>query len=148
MSWHADWAWGCPLILFTVIIHVSGLGYLTQKIIDVHGDTMKRRYPNIAFAVVVGASTLLTTLLHALETGIWAVAYCLIGAIPEFKTAMLYSLGAMTTYGHENISLAYHWRLLGEIEALNGWLLFGLSTAFLFWLIQQAAPATNNRMGR
>jgi hypothetical protein len=56
---------------------------------------------------------------------------------------MLYSLGAMTTYGHQN--LEKHWQLLGTIEALNGSLLFGLSTAFLFWLIQEVSP--NNRAG-
>jgi hypothetical protein len=45
---------------------------------------------------------------------------------------MLYSMGAMTTYGHQSLFLEDRWRLLGTIEALNGWLLFGLSTAFLF----------------
>jgi hypothetical protein len=32
------------------------------------------------------------------------------------------------------------------IEALNGWLLFGLSTAFLFWLLQEVSPGS--RAGR
>jgi hypothetical protein len=145
LSWHADWAWGCPLIVLTVIIHVLGLGYLIQRVIDVYSETIKRRYPRIAFAVVIGASTLFATFLHAIETGLWAIAYCWIGAIRDFKSAMLYSLGAMTTYGNEGITLEYRWRMLGEIEALNGWLLFGLSTAFLFWLIQQVTPNINNR---
>jgi hypothetical protein len=30
-----------------------------------------------------------------------------------------------------------HWRLLAAQEALNGWLLFGLTTAFLFAMIQK-----------
>jgi hypothetical protein len=50
---------------------------------------------------------------------------------------MLYSLNAMTSYGHENLSLEDHWHLLGALEALNGTLLFGLSTAFLFAVIQK-----------
>jgi hypothetical protein len=53
---------------------------------------------------------------------------------------MLYSLGAMTTYGHQNLYLQEHWRLIGPIEALNGSLLVGLTTAFLFWLIQEVSP--------
>ena len=53
---------------------------------------------------------------------------------------MLYSMGAMTTYGHQSLYLEERWWLLGTIEALNGWLLFGLSTAFLFWLIQEVSP--------
>jgi hypothetical protein len=39
------------------------------------------------------------------------------------------------------IALTYlerHWQLVGALEALNGLLLFGLSTAFLFAIIQEA----------
>jgi hypothetical protein len=139
-TWRADWLWGCPLIVLTVIIHVLGLGYISQKTILIYGDMMKHRHRTVAFAVVVGTTTLLATVLHATETGAWAVAYCVIGAMPDFKSAMIYSLGAMTTYGHQDLFLEDRWRLLGTIEALNGWLLFGLSTAFLFWLIQEVSP--------
>jgi len=52
---------------------------------------------------------------------------------------MLYSLNAMTSYGHTNLTLDDHWHLLGAMEALNGWLLFGLSTAFLFAVIERVA---------
>ncbi|MGA8677439.1 MAG: hypothetical protein WB621_19670, partial [Candidatus Acidiferrales bacterium] len=58
------------------------------------------------------------------------------------KSAVLYSLEAMTSYGHENLFLAPHWRMLGALEALSGWILFGLTTAFLFAVIQRAWPNT------
>jgi hypothetical protein len=51
---------------------------------------------------------------------------------------MLYSLSAMTSYGHADLFLAPHWRMMGFLEALNGWILFGLTTAFLFTVIQKA----------
>jgi hypothetical protein len=136
--WRADWMWGCPLIVLTVIIHVLGLGFISQRAILISGNILKRRI--VAFVTVIGATTLLATALHAAEVCIWVLAYCSIGTMPDYKTAMLFSLGAMTTYGHESIYLANHWRLLGAVEALNGWLLFGLSTAFLFWLIQEVSP--------
>jgi hypothetical protein len=138
--WRADWLWGCPLIVLTVIIHVWGLGYISQNAIRMHRDMKKHRHTIISFALVTGGATLLATILHGVETALWAVAYCALGALPNFKAAMLYSLGAMTTYGHQNLYLEEHWRLIGTIEALNGWLLFGLSTAFLFWLIQEVSP--------
>jgi hypothetical protein len=147
-AWSADWLWGCPLIVVTVIIHVLGIGYIGAKAIEIYKNGGKRRrYPKIAFAVVLGTSTLLATLLHAFETGIWALAFCGLGALTDFRLAMLYSLGAMTTYGHQDITLAAHWRLLGSIEALNGWLLFGLSTAFLFWLFQEITPSIQRTKG-
>ena len=43
----------------------------------------------------------------------------------------------MTTYGHAPVFLANHWQLMGALEALNGIILFGLTTAFLFSRIQR-----------
>ena len=108
-----------------------GPGDRSQNAILIHRDMKKHRHTIISFAFLTGGATLLATILHGVETALWAVAYCALGALPDFKAAMPYSLGAMTTYGHQNLYLE-HWRLIGTIEALNGWLLFGLSTAFLF----------------
>ena len=60
---------------------------------------------------------------------------------------MLYSLSAITSYGHETLQLQEHWQLMGSLEALNGWLLFGLSTAFLFGMIEKVWTL-GNKMGR
>src|SRR5258708_16681345 len=131
--WSADWVWGCPLIVLTVVIHILGLGFISQKAILISNDVMKHRCTRGGFVRVRGVTTLLATILHGIEAAIWAIAYCVIGARPDFRSAMFYSLGAITTYGHQNLYLEEHWRLLGPIEALNGCLLFGLSTAFLLW---------------
>lgn len=77
------------------------------------------------------------TVLHGIEAVAWAGAYRLLCAVPDNPSAMLYSLNAMTTYGHESISLEPHWQFMGALEALNGMLLFGLTTAFLFAMIQE-----------
>lgn len=146
VPWHADWAWGVPLIVLTVIFHVFGLGLIRQQMLPIYREFMKRHHPTAAFTVVMGATALLATVLHGLEAAIWAGAYYLIGALPDLKYGMLYSLSAMTTYGHENFDLEAHWQLLGAIEALNGLLLFGLTTAFLFGMMEKVMPA--NRPGR
>ena len=146
VTWSADWAWGLPLIVLTVLIHVTGLGLMTQRV--VHGNIgrkIERLHPRLAFVLVVGATTLLATTLHGLEAGIWATAYRSLGALPDFRSAMLYSLNAMTSYGHTSLELPDHWHLLGALEALNGWLLFGLSTAFLFAVIEKAGSFASPR---
>ena len=61
-----------------------------------------------SLALVMGPTALLVTCLHAIECAIWAAAYYLLGALPDFKSAMLYSLNAMTSYGHESVDLASH----------------------------------------
>ncbi len=135
VTWSADWAWGIPLIVLTMVIHVLGLGLVGQRAAGVSSAIFERRHPTVVFVSVVGTTTLLATCLHALEAGLWAAAYRLLGALPDQSSAMLYSLDAITSYGHAAISLEKHWELMGALEALNGWLLFGLTAAFLFAMI-------------
>jgi len=144
-GWSADWAWGLPLIVLTVLIHVTGLGLITHRLLRGNvARKLERSHPRFAFVLVVGATTMLATTLHGLEAGIWAAAYRSVGALPDFRAAMLYSLNAMTSYGHTALELPDHWHLLGALEALNGWLLFGLSTAFLFAVIEKAGSVASS----
>ena len=136
-TWRKDWAWSLPLIVLTMVIHVLCLGLIHHRVSRVSNDITGHRHPTARFVVVMGASTLFATFLHGLEAVIWAIAYRLLDALPDFGSAILYSLGAMTTYGHENISLEVHWQLMGALESLNGWLLFGLTTAFLFGMVEK-----------
>jgi hypothetical protein len=141
-EWRADWAWGVALIILNVVIHVMGLAIINQRASKVFHH-IPERHTTLVFAMVMGTLTLLVTTLHALEAGIWAAAYRALGALPNFKTAMLYSLNALTSYGHENLTLEHRWQLMGAIEALNGWLLFGLTTAFLFGMMEKAWLLSN-----
>jgi len=143
-TWRVDWLFGCILIVLTVIFHVIALASLREKAITIYGNGAKH-HPDVFFALVVGATALLATVFHAVEVGVWAIAYCLIGALTSFRSAMLYSLGAMTTYGNSDLHLEEKWRLMGALEALSGWLLFGLTTAFLFWMIQEVSPSRHSR---
>ena len=136
-NWSADWAWGLPLIVLTVVIHVLGLGLIHKRIVHAYRPLAHRRRQTALFAAALGSTTVLATVLHGLEAGLWAAAYRLLNALPEAKSAMLYSLNAITSYGHTALTLETHWQLMGAMESLNGWLLFGLTTAFLFDVIQQ-----------
>jgi hypothetical protein len=138
--WIGDWAWSLPLIVLTVVIHVCGLALIGGKFVSILGEPVDARGFISKFALVIGGTALLATLLHGIETGVWAAAYRLLGALPDNRSAMLYSPSAMTTYGHENLHLKGHWELMGALEALNGMLLFGLTTAFLFAMIQRVWP--------
>jgi hypothetical protein len=139
-TWSVDWAWSLPLIAITVVIHVFGLGLLTDEVgYFLSGLADRRRFAPI-FALVMSITITLATILHAIEGAVWAGAYRLLGALPDNRSATLYSLGAMTTYGHENLALPHQWQMMGNLEALDGMLLFGLTTAFLFAMIQRVWP--------
>ena len=133
-------AWSLFLIVLNVIFHVLGLGFISANVVRVLALVKNQRNFLTIFCLVMGATVLLATLLHGLEATIWALAYRLLGAMVDIKSAMLYSLEAITTYGHNDLRLAEHWQLMGALEALNGMMLFGLTTAFLFGLIERVWP--------
>lgn len=139
--WGADWAWGLPLIVVTVVIHVFGLGLINQTANKIlHGSVCR---PHAVFVMLVGGATLLATCLHGFEAILWAIAYRHLNALPDNDSAVLYSLSAITSYGHADLVLESRWQLMGALEALNGWLLFGLTTAFLFAMINKVWSANN-----
>ena len=146
-AWHVNWAWGLPLIVLNVVIHVLGLGLINEQIVGRVSHRLNPMRLTALFVVVMAAAALMATVLHAIEGTAWAVAYLGLGALPDVRTAMLYSLSAITSYGHAQILLDPRWQMLGALEALNGMILFGLTTAFLFALIQKIWPLGSRTHG-
>jgi hypothetical protein len=140
IGWFGDWTWALPIIVFTLILHVVGLAFISVSLSRIVGGDREQHRPFLLLVVVMGLAVLLATVLHGTEAAIWAAAYTLLGALQDFHAAMLYSLNAITTYGHESGTLTHQWSLLGALEALNGMLLFGLTTAFLYGELQRAWP--------
>ena len=135
--WFPDWAWGLPLLVLIIVAHVSAIA-LTAKVLGLTGGSGARDTSH--FVLLVALAALATTVYLALEAVAWGVLYRWIGALPTLRVAMLYSLNAMTAYGHADVYLDDPWRLLGAIEAVNGLILFGLTTAFLYAAIHEAWP--------
>lgn len=131
-AWGADWAWGLPLIVSNMVFHVFGVGIINQHVVLRRSRILPARYLIFHSAFVIGGTALAVIVLQPFEVLNWAVAYRVLGALPDNISAMLYSLIAMTSYGHADLYLAPRWRMMGALEALNGWILFGLTTAFLF----------------
>jgi hypothetical protein len=135
-AWFTNWAWSFPLIVFCIFIHVLGLAFIQEKVVHNLTRFLDLHHALFSFPVIMAIPALLATSLHGIEASTWAIAYRLLDALPDYKSAMLYSLGAMTTYGHANQGIAGPWQLMGSLEALNGMLLFGLMTAYLFAVMQ------------
>ncbi len=85
-------------------------------------------------------SSLLFTLTHLVHSLIWALCYYVIPETADqfssFPEAVYFSLVTFTTLGYGDISLSSNWRLLSGLEAVNGIMLIGWSTAMMFSLVQ------------
>jgi hypothetical protein len=140
LSWDGNWAWAVPLIVLNLVLHVVGLALINTRMVRALRPLRANRDFFIVFVLVMAGAALSATVLHTLEATIWAAAYQALGAIPDGRAAMLYSLNAITAFGHTSLDLAPHWQLMGALEALNGLLLFGLTTAFLYGHLQRVWP--------
>jgi Ion channel len=76
------------------------------------------------------------SLAHVVEIVLWAWLFMMCGEFRYFGTALYHSAVNYSTLGYGDIVMSPAWRLLGPIEAANGALLFGVSTAMLFAVIQ------------
>jgi hypothetical protein len=135
-AWRRDWLWSLPIIATTVVFHAFGLRLLNQSasaLLKVRPKTFHLEFLSV---IALGGTAFGCVVLHGCEAFMWAFAYRMLGAMSAGENAMLYSLDAMTTYGQSGINLQAQWQLMGSLEALNGWILFGLTTAFLFNIIQ------------
>lgn len=78
---------------------------------------------------------------HLIEIALWAVLFIMCGEFSEFGTAYYLSAGNYTTLGSGGLLLTPKWRLLGPLEAANGALMFGVSTAMIFAIIHRLVLA-------
>jgi hypothetical protein len=83
--------------------------------------------PVISFAFVA----------HLIEIALWAMLLVICGEFQEFGNAYYHSAVNYTTLGYGDLLLTPSWRLLGPLEATNGALMFGVSTAMVFAVIQR-----------
>jgi hypothetical protein len=91
-------------------------------------------------AILIGTIVrigLLLAALHGIEAALWAAAYLWLGALGSPEDAILYSLDSITTRGASGLVLQQHWRRMGALEAADGMLLFGISTAFIVAVMQR-----------
>jgi len=78
---------------------------------------------------------------HLLAIAVWAVVFLLCGEFPAFGTAYYHSAVNYTTLGYGDVLMTPSWRLLGPLEAANGALMVGVSTAIIFVVMQRLIEA-------
>jgi len=87
-------------------------------------------------AIVAGA-TLVALLAHLAAIAIWALVFSLCGEVSPFAAAVYHSGLNYTTLGDSDATISSSWKLLVPLEGANGMLLFGVSTAMLFAIVQR-----------
>jgi len=127
-------AFAFVMVALCVVIHTTGLVIFFEwlgkrrAMIEQHSSMLSYALLLIlVFGVII--------LLHLADTSIWAAFYYWRNLFVDFETSFYFSLGSYTTIGYGDVVLPKPWRLLGGIEGVSGVLLCGLSTAFIFAIV-------------
>lgn len=81
--------------------------------------------------ILLSMVMMLMLVANILQIALWAGLFIALGEFSSFQTAFYSSAVNFVTLGYGDIIMTERWRLLGPLEAANGVLMFGLSTAVL-----------------
>ena len=92
-------------------------------------------------AILLQFSILMIVLMfgNVIQVAIWALLYRVLGAFSDYETAMYFSGVTFTSLGYGDVVLTGRIRLLAPIQAANGLMMFGISTAAFVAAIQRTA---------
>ena len=131
---------GVITFVCTIFVHELPLGATIaivrrEKKLGLAGASF---WSDFAIVAVIILSSLLA---HLIEMALWAAVFMICGEFQEFGVAYYHSAVNYTTLGYGDLIMSPKWRLLGPLEAANGILMFGVSTAMIFTLIQRLTQA-------
>ena len=133
---------GSTLISLTVAIHILGIIGLIRLLAGwVPRLGARTSYFGMLELLIITVVALF--LLHTLEIWTWALFYMLIGEFGDLHRALYFSTVTFSTLGYGDITLTDRWQLVSSFEAVNGVILFGISTAFVFAVIQKLYAAAS-----
>jgi len=133
------------IVSVCLVLHVVAIVLLGERLIRWRGirDRTVREYGFILIIAFLGL-----IIVHLAEIAIWAGFYFQNGLFSDFETSLYFSTTSYTTIGFGDVVLPRAWRLLGGIEAVSGVLLVGLSTAFVFAIVNALFQTRLQRVNR
>jgi hypothetical protein len=131
-------ATGLGMMVLTIIIHALFM-VAGEKVAKWRRARFGHVGKEMAKAVLLSVLTVWMFLAIVIEAALWALLYLfnpLIEALPDLETAFYFSMVTFTTLGFGDVVLTGEWRTLASIQAANGVIIFGWTTALIFYFIQ------------
>jgi len=126
---------GAILILLTTAVHAGGMSLSLRSISSRSTTAGSGLHQSRVFSV--GRVVLIMYLIAIIEVLIWAAAYLAFDMIEGFEKAVYFSAVTFTTLGYGDVVLDGSSRLLSSLEAINGIIMFGWSTAIVIAAVQR-----------
>jgi len=138
---------GSTFIVITVVI-ATVLMALSLELFHQAKDRLleARPFTRTALALIVITLSMLAVL--SVVMWMWAFAFLALGVFDTLEEAIYFSMVSFTTLGFGDVLATDDWRLLSGFVATGGFILFGLSTAFMFEAIAELRQAHRARRDR
>jgi len=120
---------GLPAMLLCLLLQAVFVGVSMHQYVrfrDRPGGSGLLR--NVA---MLSAVMLVMLIGNVIQMAIWATLFMIIGEFEQFTKALYFSSVTFATLGYGDVVLSEQWRLLSGVEAANGILMFGVSTAVM-----------------
>ena len=127
---------GTFTVVATIVIHALPLGATVNFVRRERKLGRAGKGFWIDMAIVVRA-LVYALAAHLAEIALWAVVFMFCGEFHDFDNAYYHSAVNYTSLGYGDIIMSPSWKLLGPLETADGMLLFGVSTAMIFAVIQR-----------
>jgi hypothetical protein len=120
----------------TIVVHALAVGGIVRFVR--HERRLGRAGAGFVINVaIIAVAVMFALVAHLMEIALWAVVFSLCGEFSGLGSAFYHSAVNYTTLGYGDVVMSPAWRLLGPIEAADGMLMFGVSTALIFTVIQR-----------
>lgn len=129
-------ALGLPTMAACLVLQALMLG-ATMRYYARRKDSMASHSFWTTVGVIIGVMLLLMTG-NLAQIAAWALLFRLLREFDDFGTAFYHSAVNFATLGYGDVVMSARYRLLGPLEAINGALMVGVSTAALMIAFQGA----------
>ena len=136
---------GSVAVLCTIVVHALAL----MASVRLFRRERKRGLVGSGFLPDIGIAVLTISfalVAHLVEIGLWAALFVMCGEFKSLAIAYYHSAVNYTTLGYGDLIMTPSWKLLGPLEAADGSLMFGVSTAMIFAIAQRLVTKEAGRV--
>src|SRR5262249_40474278 len=127
---------GTGITICTVVVHALAVS-ATVRLVRHRGRLGRLGHRFWADVATVVGVTSFALVAHLVDIGLWTAILAQLPEFPGFASALYQSAGNYTTLGGGPVAVSAAWEKLGPVESADGMLMFGLSTAMIFAVIQR-----------
>lgn len=118
---------GIPMTVLCLVLQAAMVGLSLHHYL--HYRQRRERHGRGHTILILSLVMLLMMFGNLMQMGIWALLFVLLGEFQSLSQALYFSGVTFATLGYGDVVLSPKWQLLSALEAANGILMFGVSTA-------------------